>query len=303
MLDSGHDFLEIINGAPIRALFDGAVSYADGSFYKVSLPSERGGSIEDTRLARCLVSVPALQVIGSEKGVSIDRAYVNTTGESFDPASMFSMIDGLAYAEVADAASLEILRSEIPGCDLVVCTDMGIEAADFIVSSPSKLCFVHMKHRGTDDPRSSAGAIADVGGQALKNLQHLISKSPLLSHGNRALLDQRWPTDAAVPSLVARVRKVGGVDPVTYMQANGLNDSRALIENVLGIVSKRRSSDAFEKEVWIVVGKGFSRSHFLGQMKRGLNAAAESLQAFQLLDSWISISADHDVAFKVFVSP
>lgn len=303
-LETGEDFIGYINRVPVKVLFDGAISYADGQFYKVVLPSERGIEIQDTKLARSLIAVPDLRELSSEKGRSVDRRYVGTTADSFDEGSLFWFIDQLRNPyDINDSDGLKVVRDEIPGCDFVICTDMGTEAADFILSSPSKLCFVHMKHRGINDPGSPAGAIADVGSQALKNLEHLISKNGLLSPGNRALLDQSWPNDASNPSLTHRVRLIEGMDAVEYMRQRNLHDRRALAQSALDIVAKRRVSDAFEKEVWVVVGKGFSRGYFLDQMSRVAGAAAESLQAFQLLDSWLSVAADHDVSFKVFVSP
>jgi hypothetical protein len=55
--------------------------------------------------------------------------------------------------------------------DLLVCTDMGTEVADFIATEPAKAVFVHAK-AGTGS-RLSASALHDVASQATKNLMYM----------------------------------------------------------------------------------------------------------------------------------
>ena len=75
------------------------------------------------------------------------------------------------------------------------------------------------------------------------------------------------------------------------------------ITEVLQLIANRRRSSAIKKEIWIVVGNGFSKAHFVQQFDDGNRAASTSLQAYQLLDSWMSTAAGLDVEIKFFISP
>lgn len=303
----GTSFIEWLNIQPFKALFDDGVSYSEGRFYRVSLPTELGIDVSTAKLGGCLIGVDELQTrVRNEKGAyrrGLDK-YFNTTRDSFDPESVFALLDGLRLAAApGESVGLTALRNVVAGCDLVLCADMGTEVADFIISSPSKLCFVHVKCGEVGAPESSAGSLAEVGGQAMKNLEHLVSKSELLAPGNRASLSGAWPSNADRFKLEHRVRLFRGMQADAYIAANHLASKEALFEEVWRTVLDRRTSDACEKEVWLVVGRAFSRRHFVDQMALGGGATSESLQAYQLLDGWLGLTSSLDVRLRIFTSP
>jgi len=195
------------------------------------------------------------------------------------------------------------LAEYIVDAELLVCTDMGTEPADFIVASKRKLCFVHVKCGKVNNPKASAGGLAEVGGQSIKNLEYLISKDVDLPFGNKTDLMTKWPSKNHQPSLDHRVRMINRMSPEEYMKENGKSSANEIMEDALKLIAEYRVSDAVEKEIWLVVGRAFSKQTFIDEIKNGADSASESLQAYQFIDEWISTSASYDVGFKIFVSP
>lgn len=183
----------------------------------------------------------------------------------------------------------------IPDIDLMICTDMGTEPADFILSSPTKLVFVHIKCGKAQRPHSSAGALAEVGGQAIKNLSMLISDDE--APGNKSLLLENWPSKSEENGLKERIRLYKG------KRHESSEDREKDFDEVWGLINERRKIPSIEKEIWVVAGRSFSKDHFKKQLIKGTSAQAESLQAYQLIQSWIAESYAHDVNFKLFVNP
>ncbi|WP_161490937.1 hypothetical protein [Serratia marcescens] len=52
----------------------------------------------------------------------------------------------------------------------------------------------------------------------------------------------------------------------------------------------------------MVIGNAFCKEHFAKEKAKGNNAADESLQAYQLLQSYVSSAYSNDVGMKIFVS-
>ncbi|GAA4084293.1 DEAD/DEAH box helicase [Zhongshania borealis] len=298
--EGGHDglLLDIFNNANMKVLYPGGLSYFDGEFYRVSLPSELGVDIGETKLGGAIISVPELQVNGlTEK----DDAAVQQ--DSFGVSSIFYLIDKLKSASLQNPTRNEmgVFYDYIPNIDFMLCSDMGTEPADFILSSPNKLVFVHVKCGSSANPQSSAGAIAEVGGQAIKNLEMLVSHNPDLLPANRTNMLGKWPSTATPNALQERVRLIlkSRFDNPGDIQA--AREKR--LDEALAVITSRRSSAAVRKEIWIVVGRAFSRGHFVHQMSQGNQAAGISLQAYQLIDGWMATCSSADVDLKIFVSP
>lgn len=75
------------------------------------------------------------------------------------------------------------------------------------------------------------------------------------------------------------------------------------LEKLWEVVSDRRRSVGVKKEIWIVAANSFSISDFETQMRLGSLARHESLQAYQLMQGWISAAANLDAELKIFASP
>ena len=175
---------------------------------------------------------------------------------------------------------------------------MGTEPADFIISSPEKLVYVHVKcgssaHR----PESSAGALAEVGSQAIKNMEMLISRDKNLKAANWANLLSEWPQPNAPQRLQNRIPVLDGTR---------FDITQETIEDALSrlwdVVTQRRRSTAVRKEIWVVAANSFSVSDFENQMRLGSRGRSESRQAYQLIQGWVAAAANLDVEILFFAS-
>lgn len=292
------NLLKLLNEVPLKVLYPDGISYFSGHFYRVTLPSEIGIKLKDSKLNGSIIALPCLLGEGLD-----EKDEKNTIVDSFGTNSIFHLIDMLRNVGKTAVRMDELgeFHKYIPDVDLILCTDMGTEPADFILSSNQKLVFVHVKcGKSSRQPESSAGAFAEVGGQAIKNLEMLISNSRI-KPDNWTRLQQAWPTKDAIYKLEERLRLFSGTFFINkkidiQVRKDALNAAWAVVE-------ERRKLPSIQKEIWIVVGNGFSKSHFEKQIDKGHDAFGESLQAFQLIDSWMSTCANSDVSLKIFVSP
>ncbi|EED40814.1 type III restriction enzyme, res subunit [Stenotrophomonas sp. SKA14] len=299
------DFIDYLNRCEVKILFAGGVSYVGGKFYRSSLPTLVGFDLETTTMRRIFFPLPELQALGlTEKGEVKQGEYVGTLNEKFDQNSVFDIIDSLAKGPHARYSSLEYrsLQAMIADADIVICSDMGTEAADFIISSPRLLCYIHAKCGDSVRPRSSAGALAEVGSQAVKNIEYLITSDTNLPFGNAALLPSPWPSPGATYKISRRLRVLKRLGENVVLPASN-QAYKARLEKAISIIAERRRSPACRKEAWIVAANSFSFSSFKRQLAKGSSANAESLQAYQLMDSWAATCSANDVELRVIVSP
>ena len=158
---------------------------------------------------------------------------------------------------------------------------------------------VHVKC-GTSkkNPRSSAGSIYEVGSQGLKNLNALIDQR-FEKYANDGSLRSKWKVSANVSNPVELDNRIrlyqGKYDSNLFQQPD-------MLDEVFEEIDKRRKDVLVKKEVWLVIGNAFSKNHFENQMKNISNANAESKQAYQLIDTWLSTLSSHEVDLKIFVS-
>jgi len=280
-----------------KALFKNGITYSGGRFYELRLPTQEGIAIEKTELGNIIVGLPALLQEGlTEKGTDI-----GPLDDQFDSGSVFYLIDQLKnYANANPSlADLGPFYDYVSHPDILLCADMGTEPADFIISSREKLVYVHVKcGKSSKQPQSSAGAIAEVGSQAVKNLEMLMSGDRNLRAGNWTELLNDWPSNNAENRLASRIR---------LLDAKRFNGSGANVEKDMerlwSIIADQRKNIAVKKEVWIVAANSFSRSDFATQMSLGAHGRSESLQAYQIIQGWIGACANLDVDVRLFVAP
>jgi len=292
--DSGKDFYEWINKQPLKVLYPEGLSYFDKAFYRVQSPQERGINLKESKWHRYFHSLSALDQRGlTEKGTACPDA------DSFDTSSVFHLIDEL---KTNSGPFAPYIRE----CDLVLCTDMGKEPADFIISSEvdNKICFVHVKCGDFSEQRgSAAGNIAEVGGQAIKNINYLTDNKDSTASliPNLTLVSSSWKASPHVSGEVEhRLRMLDGkraVDTMTQQNKTYSDVLKSSFETLLA----RRKSDAYEKEIWIVVGNKFSKSHFFDKAAEESCGIPTTYQSYQLIDSWFSTANAYDVTLKFFV--
>lgn len=127
----------------------------------------------------------------------------------------------------------------------------------------------------------------------------LISTNNELKPSNWNRLHTAWPAPEAAQNIAERIKIFEG----TTFNAQNEQDRLDKLGELWDTVAMRRRSTAVKKEIWIVAGNSFSASHFEQQLKLGAGANGETLQAFQLLNSWLATAHDNDIELKVFVSP
>ncbi|MBN7124116.1 restriction endonuclease subunit R [Erwinia billingiae] len=280
---------KILNTDTVKLLYDDGITYLDGRFYKFNLPSEAG--MVSPEILNRIIALDNLTNTGlTEKDIP------NLSVDRFGKKSIFSLIDMLSNVKDSNPRLQDLgeFYPFIPDVDLILCTDMDTEPADFVISSKTKLVYVHVKCGNTLKPHSSAGAITEVGSQALKNLHFLISQNKELEFANITRLNTNWPSlngnDQGI-KLDSRIRLF-----------NKKYDKSHKLDNVLELIKQRRSMTSVKKEIWIVIGNAFSKSHFEKQFSNPGKISDETLQAYQLIDTWILQTSNYDVDVKFFVS-
>jgi late competence protein required for DNA uptake (superfamily II DNA/RNA helicase) len=283
-----------------KALLEKGVGYAQEKFYQIKLPVENAFDLANSNLANVVVGVGELLGINLDEKGYRNRVY-QVVNQEFIPDSVFYLLDQLKANGLPNPTRAELgpFVSYIPDVDLVLNTDMGTEPADFILSSKNKLVYVHVKCGSSGNPQSSAGALAEVGSQAIKNIEILISGNKLLKPGNWTRLLTAWPTVGSAQLMDERIRLFEG----QHFTADNHQERETKLDEVWEVISQRRLSTAVRKEIWIVAANSFSANHFQNQLLQGPNANSETLQAFQLINSWVSTAHNNDVELKIFVSP
>ncbi|MBU2344614.1 MAG: restriction endonuclease subunit R, partial [Gammaproteobacteria bacterium] len=283
-----------------KVLLEKGIGYAQEKFYQIKLPVENAFDFTNSILANVVIGLSEL--VGSnldEKG--FQNGVYQVLNQEFSADSVFYLLDKLKANALPNPtrADLGPFSSYIPNADIVLNTDMGTEPADFVLSSKSKLVYVHIKCGSTLAPQSAAGALAEVGSQAIKNIEMLISGNELLKPGNWNRLSTAWPTGAAAQVMYERIRLFDG----QRFNAADSEERADKLQDVWDVIAQRRQSSAVKKEVWIIAANSFSAEHFSRQLALGANANSETLQSFQLITSWLSAAHINDVELKIFVSP
>lgn len=294
------DVTGLLNDRLHKALLASGVSFSNGNFYQLKLPLAEAFELGNSNLANVVVGLSSLSGEDLDEKGYRNGAYQIVDG-GFSADSVFYLVDCLkAYSqEDPTRSALGPFGSYLPDVDLLINTDMGTEPADFIVSSKNKLVFVHVKCGDSVNPQSSAGALAEVGSQAIKNVEMLISSDTGLRPTNWNRLVRAWPSANAEPAIPERIRVFGG----ELFSAEDEEERASKLDELWNVVAARRRSTAVEKEIWIVAANSFSAEHFEQQLKRGPDANGETLQAYQLINSWLATAHDNDVGLKIFVSP
>ncbi|WP_305370602.1 hypothetical protein [Photobacterium leiognathi] len=268
-------------------------------FYQISLPVAKAFDFANSNLANTLIGLPELLRQGlNEKGI-LNGVY-QVVEQEFSNDSVFYLLDKLKSNSFPDPtrAQLGPFDAYIPNADIVINTDMGTEPADFILSSKNKLVYVHVKCGSSAAPQSSAGGLAEVGSQAIKNIEMLISGDELLKPGNWGRLSTAWPTVGAKQLMNERIRLFNG----QRFEAKTVQQREVKLKEVWDEIARRRKSTAVRKEIWIVSANSFSVEHFSNQLMLGSAANSETLQAFQLITSWVTTAHLNDIDLKIFVS-
>lgn len=281
-----------------KVLLENGIGYANEKFYQLKIPTDIGFEISNSNLASVMYSLKELQNEKlDEKGYEKGKYVIKN--QEFSKDSIFYLLDMLKANSLDNPTRDELgpFSSYIPNVDIVLNTDMGTEPADFILSSSQKLVYVHVKCGDSINPQSSAGALAEVGSQAIKNIGMLVNTDLDQKPGNWQRLKNAWPSSKAQKKMQERIRMFDS----KRFKAKNMSERTTKLDEVWNVIANRRRATSVQKEIWIVVGNAFSLEHFNDELKSG-DANSESLQAYQLISGWLSIVHSNDIALKIFVS-
>ena len=243
--------------------------YSHGRFYKPVVPLRRRGGF---RLLDVLVPVDELATVVGEKGEEI-------VDDDWDASSVFGLISALSPTSSRVAA--QPLADALTSPDLLVCTDMGTEVADFIATAPERVVFMHAK--AGSGSAVSASALHDVSSQAIKNLMYM---QPLVEDRSKATnWTSRW-----------RSRGVRGTAP--RQRVGSFTSTDAIWQHIRDVICDPRA----EREVWLVIGRALSRSALETQARRP-QPSAEALQIYSLLQTTWGAVSQVGARLRIFCSP
>jgi superfamily II DNA or RNA helicase len=249
---------------------DRTETYSHGHFFKPIRPDRRIGGFQ---LLDVMVGINALANTSSEKG----RA---TVDDDWSPESLFGLISALAPASprVPPAQMAQLL----PMPDLLICTDMGTEVADFMATQPGRVVFIHAKASSTPK-RRSASALHDVASQAIKNLPYL---QPL---SDAEPPDKRW---------TSRWKARGVEGSARRQRVGSYTSSPEMWKHIRAVIANPQA----EREVWLVLGQSLSIEALKAEAAK-VKPAAEALQIFSLLQTTWGAISQLGGRLRIFCSP
>ncbi len=244
------------------------IIYAHSHFYKPRLPIA-GEVSEGFDLLRILYPVKDLATIESEKGIPL------LNGKGWTRDSIFGIIDNLGKGTG--------MNKDFKDIDLLICDDLGNEIADFIATNTSdnKVIFIHAK-AATISHLVSASSFHVVCAQVMKNLHYL---HPMITENPPNIKKWNRPWTDGRATVKKRIRK-------------GQYTSNGAWKKISSMIRDPVST----KEVWIILGKGFSLQHFENERNKP-DPAPEVIQIlYLLLSTWRSVS-EVGAILRIFCSP
>jgi superfamily II DNA or RNA helicase len=264
----GRELIHTINEDQLLRVVpaDRGVIYSHGQFIAPRALKAAAGILS------VLNPIERLATISTEKGTT---ALDNDWSED----SIFGVISALAAdsGRAPEDAMAKLLGSP----DLLICTDLGTEIADFVGLKDDRVVLIHAKASSTPAP-ASASALHDVVSQALKNLPYLQpfeETKPPTGH---------WmnPWRATDGGEISRCRAG------TYTSSNDAwKQIRAVIANPQA-----------NREVWLVLGQALSVTRLqeeLGKKK----PAPQVMHIFSLLQTAWSATSQMGARLRIFCSP
>jgi len=222
---------------------------------------DSSGTTEIDNLLKILAPIQELTAATCEKGSEVEGALSGHT--SFPGNSVFGIV--------------EILHADD---DFIFCDDLGIEWADHITLNlkAGTINFIHSKHK---KPTTSASALQDVIGQAMKNLgnMHFDIESFKQKHTSK-LRNKIYPK-----SKIERVRKKTGQLPSFLEKLLGNYGLQRNVILACSFISQKGTIDALNK------------------LKKGLKSPGHVVQLYWILSSFVHACRDAGVVPKIYCRP
>ena len=244
--------------------------YSHGHFFKPVLPLSGAAAFQ---LLDLLHPATALGTATSEKGTAI-------VGDDWEATSVFGLISALDPG--SPRAAPPEMAAHLSSPDLLVCTDMGTEIADFMATEGDRVVFIHAK-ASSRERKYSASGLHDVASQAIKNLPYL---QPLEENRPRgARWTQPW-----------RSRGVSGT--ATRQRVGAYTSSDEIWRHVRTVIA----NPSAQREVWLILGRSLSVQALKDEGRRR-PPAAEAIQVYSLLQTTWGAVSQLGARLRVFCSP
>ncbi|MEL7500036.1 MAG: DEAD/DEAH box helicase family protein [Planctomycetota bacterium] len=253
--------------------------YTLGSFYHPAIRFGNQYDDDQIGLLKVFSTYQSLANNGSEKGTTCPA-----DGSTWEEDSLFYMIDYLG-----EDYGMETLFGQP---EILVCDDIGTEAADFIAGyeGERRVVFIHAKGNTKDSPSYyGASPLQEVCGQATKNLKYFVRYGDEKPKQATTWHSRNWSGAKGVDGEVnCRIRL-----PEAHGETGDQiwNRIRAIIRDPNATL-----------EVWLFLGRLFSKSRFESQL-RSANPAAEAKQSAYLLFATMASVASVGARLKVVCSP
>ncbi|MCU1694670.1 MAG: box helicase [Mycobacterium sp.] len=272
ILDERRELISVINSEQLLRIVPRGrdTIYAHGNFFTPTIPTSRTG---DFQLLDILHPAAKLRDVLGEKGQEV-------TDDDWDAKSVFGVISALSPSS-SHTPDSEMSRLAA-NLEMLLCTDMGSEVADFVLTTPNRVAFIHAK-AARKKSYCSASALHDVASQALKNLTHLqpLTNVPM----KRGSWTKPWSS--------------GHVSGTTYRLRHGSFDtSDAMWKHIRAHIT----DPDIDREVWIVLGKAMSKEK-LQEQARKRRPSAEAIQVFALLQATWGAVSQLGARLRIFCSP
>jgi superfamily II DNA or RNA helicase len=224
-------------------------------------------------LGKVLIPVPLLAHTGSEKGRLKEQDGL------WDEDTLFGIIARLG------APGGPELEKEFGDPDILVCDDMGTEAADFILGDTRsrRVVFIHAKATPSPHP-TSASKLQEVIGQATKNINYLGMFNEQMPKNLPTKWNNPWK-DGETGCTRPRILRGFRTGVRTWVKL------RSIIRHPLA-----------EREVWLFMGQMLSRTAFEDALAQS-DVGAEALQAAHLLYAALTNVASVGAKLRVFCYP
>ncbi|MBJ2174715.1 DEAD/DEAH box helicase family protein [Aureibaculum sp. A20] len=269
-----------------RVLTKKGLSYSGGRFYEPHFKFGKKFDDKVSPIPNMLISIDALSKRYSEKGT------VNgTSADSWQDDSIFSLLANRGEGSQLKGYMLESGEKE----ELLICTDLNTEPADFILVTDKKIVFIHVKGKGNKpDPshgQYGASAISEICNQAVKNA-HLLSIFDKSPPGNLKTWTTPWnPNKKKAYNVQNRIKTSSiptGIDSTSH-------------ESIWEYMVRKKMDVNISKEVWLVMGYTMKRDVFLEKIGSS-NPPAEAKQAALTLESTLANIHSLGLKLKVFCS-
>ncbi len=254
--------------------------YANGHFYHPKINFGENYNERISIFEKSLFAIEKLGDIGSEKGVkSINN------NNNWEKHTLFNLID-----ELGKNSELEMFFEDT---EILICDDMGTELADFILIKDNKLIFIHVKGKGNSQTAKAslygASGLSDVINQALKNIYFMSNFDD-----TSRIKPKKW-TEPWI-----NINKRLNINSIVNSRIR-INTNNLTNEKIWERIEELKYNPNTEKEVWLILGKTFSKSVFISKLKQ-IKPLPEAIQSAISIKSTIASIGAMGVKTKIFCS-